>query len=135
MLQPSLDDHVLGARLHPRHLEDLFGSVMHPLKLVKTAETQPNDTTVLIQCEIATTLDSLKCWWLLGPELNHLSSIQERQLFCDLIPSAVLLPRHVEKRICLHLNFSVRDLFPAALSVYGWSWLLHVVLIAVSELF
>jgi hypothetical protein len=108
---------------------------MHPLKLVKTAETQPNDTTVLIQCEIATTLDSLKCWWLLGPELNHLSSIQERQLFCDLIPSAVLLPRHVKERICLHLNFSVRDLFPAALSVYGWSWLLHVVLIAVSELF
>jgi len=125
VLQPSLDDHVLGARLHPRHLEDLFGSVMHPLKLVKTAETQPNDTTVLIQCEIATTLDSLKCWWLLGPELNHLSSIQERQLFCDLIPSAVLLPRHVKERICLHLNFSVRDLIAPTLFAVGWICRLH----------
>lgn len=125
MLQPSLDDHVLGARLHPRHLEDLFGSVMHPLKLVKTAETQPNDTAVLIQCEIATTLDSFECWWLLGPELNHLSSIQERQLFCDLIPSAVLLPRHVEERICLHLNFSVRDLIAPTLFAVGWSCRLH----------
>ena len=125
MLQPSLDDHVLGARLHPRHLEDLFGSVMHPLKLVKTAETQPNDTAVLIQCEIATTLDSLERWWLLRPELNHLSSIQERQLFCDLIPSAVLLPRHVEERICLHLDFSVRDLIAPTLFTVGWSCRLH----------
>ena len=125
MLQPSLDDHVLRTRFHPSHIENLFGSVMHLLELVKTAETQPNDTAVLVQCEIATTLDSLECWWLLEPELNHLSSIQVRQLFRDLIPSAVLLPRHVLERICSHLNFSVRDLIAATLFAVGWSWRLH----------
>ena len=75
MLQPSLDDHVLRTRFHPSHIENLFGSVMHLLELVKTAETQPNDTAVLVQCVIATILYSLECWWFLWLEANNLSSV------------------------------------------------------------
>ena len=76
MLQPALDDHVLCARSHARHLEDLFGSVVRPLELVEAAKSQPNHSAVLIQREVAAILYSLKGGLLLLLQLNHLIAVQ-----------------------------------------------------------
>jgi len=118
MLQPTLNDHVLGTGFHPCHLKDLFGRVMHLLVLVKAAKAQPNDTAVLIQCEIATVNDSLKDRRLLTLQLNHLSAFQKGQLLTYFINSAMLIPCHallVLEWVRLHLDLLVRDLMALSL--------------------
>ena len=94
MLQPALDDHVLGARSHARHLEHLFRRVVHPLELIKAPQSQQYYTAMFIQSEITAILyfpdDGLFCWF----KFDDLSSIQKCQLLSDFISSKMLLSRH-----------------------------------------
>ena len=120
MLQPALDDHVLRARLHARHLEDLLRSVVHLLVLVQAAEAQPDDPAVLIQGEIAATFYSLDFWKLFWLQFDFLPPIKKCQLLHDLISSAMLLPGKlflILEWVALHLYFVVGDLVAAALLV------------------
>ena len=111
MLQPSLDDVVLGTRLHPRQQEDLFGGVPGPVHVVEASESQPDHSSMLLECHVASPLDNRIVWeppLILPPlvEDNSLMLIEKGQLDCDLIYSTMLVSGEallVFERVGLHI--------------------------------
>ena len=97
MLQPPLDDVVLGTRPHYCHEKHVLRRMPGRLHAVKAAVAQPDHSPVFIQSHVAAVLDDgvFRELPLALPTFvddDGLMMIEEGQLLGDLIHSPMLLP-------------------------------------------